>query len=195
LAAKGFAVTSVDSAEAALAAAVEARFAQAVVEMRLGKGNGFGLIRRLRELHAPTRIARHGSSSSPITTASPARSSRCAPAPTTTSRSRPIPATPLRVERVRWEHIKRVFEQCGRNRTETARRLGMHRRSLQRMLTKRKRVPCPRDSPTPWAGRAEVPRGQPGARVVFSNRSIASISEGPTLASAAPPFSKYRGVV
>jgi len=56
LVARGFAVTSVDSAKAALAAAIETRFAYAVVEMRLDKGDGFGLIRRLRELHAPARI-------------------------------------------------------------------------------------------------------------------------------------------
>jgi hypothetical protein len=81
LAAKGFAVTSVDSAETALAA--ETRFAYAVVEMRLGKGDGFGLIRDYAS-YTPRR----GSSSSPITTASPARSWQCAPAPTTTSPSR-----------------------------------------------------------------------------------------------------------
>ncbi len=44
---------------------------------------------------------------------------------------------PMSADRVRWEHIQRVFEQCNRNVSETARRLGMHRRTLQRILAKR----------------------------------------------------------
>ncbi len=45
--------------------------------------------------------------------------------------------TPMSADRVRWEHIQRVFEQCNRNVSETARRLAMHRRTLQRILSKR----------------------------------------------------------
>jgi two-component system response regulator RegA len=44
---------------------------------------------------------------------------------------------PMSADRVRWEHIQRVFEQCNRNVSETARRLNMHRRTLQRILSKR----------------------------------------------------------
>ena len=44
---------------------------------------------------------------------------------------------PMSADRVRWEHIQRVFEQCNRNVSETARRLGMHRRTLDRILRKR----------------------------------------------------------
>jgi two-component system response regulator RegA len=44
---------------------------------------------------------------------------------------------PMSADRVRWEHIQRVFEQCNRNVSETARRLNMHRRTLQRILNKR----------------------------------------------------------
>ena len=46
-------------------------------------------------------------------------------------------AQPMSADRVRWEHIQRVFEMCERNVSETARRLGMHRRTLQRILAKR----------------------------------------------------------
>jgi two-component system, response regulator RegA len=56
------------------------------------------------------------------------------------SRSRdlpPVPDTPLCAQRQRWEHIHRIFEQCGRNIAETSRRLGMHRRTLHRILAKR----------------------------------------------------------
>jgi two-component system response regulator RegA len=44
---------------------------------------------------------------------------------------------PMSADRIRWEHIQRVFEQCNRNVSETARRLNMHRRTLQRILSKR----------------------------------------------------------
>jgi two-component system response regulator RegA len=48
----------------------------------------------------------------------------------------PPPQDPMSADRVRWEHIQRVYEQCGRNVSETARRLRMHRRTLQRILSK-----------------------------------------------------------
>jgi two-component system response regulator RegA len=48
----------------------------------------------------------------------------------------PPPEDPMSADRVRWEHIQRVYEQCGRNVSETARRLKMHRRTLQRILAK-----------------------------------------------------------
>ena len=47
------------------------------------------------------------------------------------------PSRPMSADRVRWEHIHRVYEVCGRNVSETARRLNMHRRTLQRILTRR----------------------------------------------------------
>ena len=49
----------------------------------------------------------------------------------------PPPDNPLSADRVRWEHIQRVYELCDRNVSETARRLNMHRRTLQRILAKR----------------------------------------------------------
>jgi len=55
------------------------------------------------------------------------------------ARGRPLPPPPeqpMSADRVRWEHIQRVFEQCDRNVSETARRLNMHRRTLQRILAK-----------------------------------------------------------
>ncbi len=48
-----------------------------------------------------------------------------------------VDSRPMSADRIRWEHIQRVFEQCGRNVSETARRLNMHRRTLQRILSKR----------------------------------------------------------
>ncbi len=48
-----------------------------------------------------------------------------------------LPENPMSADRVRWEHIQRVYEMCDRNVSETARRLNMHRRTLQRILAKR----------------------------------------------------------
>ena len=52
-------------------------------------------------------------------------------------RARPAAGKPMSADRVRWEHIQRVYEMCDRNVSETARRLNMHRRTLQRILAKR----------------------------------------------------------
>ena len=52
-------------------------------------------------------------------------------------RKPPPPINPMSADRVKWEHIQRVFELCNRNVSETARRLSMHRRTLQRILAKR----------------------------------------------------------
>jgi two-component system, response regulator RegA len=49
----------------------------------------------------------------------------------------PPPENPMSADRVRWEHIQRVYQQCNCNVSETARRLNMHRRTLQRILSKR----------------------------------------------------------
>src|SRR5262249_58045376 len=55
---------------------------------------------------------------------------------TTTEKSE-LPQNPMSADRVRWEHIQRIYEMCNRNVSETARRLNMHRRTLQRILAKR----------------------------------------------------------
>jgi two-component system response regulator RegA len=149
LMARGFAVVGVESPPAALAAAQEAAFAYAVLELRLG-GGGLELIRQLRERHAAMRIVvvtdhdsfatvilalRAGADdhlAKPVTEAE-LTDALLGQAPTLP----PVPETPLGLQRVCWEHIQRILAQCDRNVTETARRLGMGRRSLQRILSKR----------------------------------------------------------
>ena len=131
--------------------AARSAFDHAVVDLRLGGGDGLALVADA----APDRAPTCGSSSSPTPTASrrsswPARRRRrlsCAkpvdegelidalldrapPLP-------PVPQTPSGLHRTCWEHVMRVYEQCDRNMTQTAQRLGMHRRSLQRFLSKR----------------------------------------------------------
>lgn len=56
---------------------------------------------------------------------------------TASGKQPPPPENPMSADRVRWEHIQRVFELCDQNVSETARRLNMHRRTLQRILAKR----------------------------------------------------------
>lgn len=50
-------------------------------------------------------------------------------------RSEP-PKHPMTADRVHWEHIQNIYQVCGRNVSEAARRLAMHRRTLQRVLAK-----------------------------------------------------------
>ena len=118
--------------------------------MRLADGNGIDLVGRLRALHPRMRnviitdVASFASVvralqagavdylGKPLSDADliDALLDRRPPLPT-------VPETPLGLHRVCWEYIQRIHEQGGRNVSETARRLGMHRRSLQRILSKR----------------------------------------------------------
>jgi two-component system response regulator RegA len=151
----GFAVTSVRSTHAALTAAAETPFAHAVVELRLGRDSGLELIKQLREFQPSMRIVvvTGFDSFASVTLAVKAGAVDyfakpvdelalvdallgCAPM------LPPVPDTPLGLKRIHWEYIQRIFEQSGRNVTKAAQRLSMHRRTLQRILTKR--APCPR---------------------------------------------------
>jgi two-component system response regulator RegA len=144
-------VTSFGSAHAALAAAAETRFTYATVELRLGRDSGLKLITKLRELHAPMRIVvvtGFGSFASVIL-ALKAGAVDYLPKPVNEGELvhalldgcltmlPVVPETPLGLERRYWEHIQRVWEQCDRNVSAAARLLGMHRRTLQRILAKR----------------------------------------------------------
>jgi two-component system response regulator RegA len=158
LAPAGFAVTSVDGAAAALEAVAEARFDYAVVELRPGRDGGLGLVRELRRLggggmrivvvtgfdsFASVVLALRAGADDYL--AKPVHERQLLDALLDRGPAGavpPVPETPLGLSRVAWEHIQRIFEQCGRNVTATALRLGMHRRTLQRMLGKR--APPPR---------------------------------------------------
>jgi two-component system, response regulator RegA len=163
LAARGFTVTAVDGAQAALAAAAETEFAYAVVEIPPGKGSGLQPIKELHELRAPMRIVvtTDHDSFAAVILALRAGAADYLPKPLgeeelvdallgRTPISPPVPETPLGLQRRRWEHIQRVLEQCGRNLSEAARCLRMHRHTLQRILGKRAPRPraCNRDDAT-----------------------------------------------
>ncbi len=155
LTAKGFAVTGANTARTALHAAVQTSFAYAVVDIEIERrracdDHGLTLVRQLRERDASMRIVVTTDHDSFVSVILVLRAGADDLLPNPVSDIQlanalladrpslpPIPETPLRSERVCWEHIQRVFEQCDRNVTEAARRLRMHRRSLQRILSKR----------------------------------------------------------
>jgi len=147
---RGFTVQSAESIAEALDMAQRLPPAYAVVDMRLEDGNGLDLVPRLRSLREDMRVVvltGYGNIASAVAAvktgavdylAKPAVADAVAAALLReTDNSPEPPENPMSADRVRWEHIQRVYEQCGRNVSETARRLNMHRRTLQRILAKR----------------------------------------------------------
>jgi two-component system response regulator RegA len=124
--------------------------AYAVLDLRLGDGNGLDLVSELRGLHPDTRVViltGYGNLATAVAAvkegaidylAKPVDPEDLVTALLAPEGERPEPpAEPMSADRVRWEHIQRVYELCDRNVSETARRLKMHRRTLQRILAKR----------------------------------------------------------
>lgn len=122
----------------------------AVLDLRLGDGNGLDLVSELRALHPATRVVvltGYGNLATAVAAvkegaidylAKPADPEDLIQALLAAEGERPQPPEePMSADRVRWEHIQRVYELCDRNVSETARRLKMHRRTLQRILAKR----------------------------------------------------------
>jgi two-component system response regulator RegA len=122
----------------------------AVLDMRLTEGSGLDLVRTLRELRPEVRIVivtGYGNIATAVAAikagaadylAKPVDADDVVNALLRSGQGLPPPRdNPMSADRVRWEHIQRVFEQCNRNVSETARRLNMHRRTLQRILNKR----------------------------------------------------------
>jgi len=140
------------AASVAEATTVSRRIAPAfaVIDMRLADGNGLEIIPVLRKMRPDARIVvltGYGNLASAVAAikagandylAKPAAADQVAAALLSGDDEclPPPPESPMSADRVRWEHIQRVFEQCRRNVSETARRLKMHRRTLQRILNK-----------------------------------------------------------
>jgi len=147
---RGFQVETAESVEEAVAKARAHAPAYAVVDMRLGDGNGLDVVAAIREKRADARtiiLTGYGNIATAVTAvklgavdylSKPADADDVFAALTRTSSERAAPPeNPMSADRVRWEHIQRVYEMCERNVSETARRLNMHRRTLQRILAKR----------------------------------------------------------
>ncbi|MDO5632545.1 MAG: ActR/PrrA/RegA family redox response regulator transcription factor [Paracoccus sp. (in: a-proteobacteria)] len=147
---RGFRTTAVLSVAEAMKAIAQSPPAYAVVDLRLEDGSGLDVVEALNEARPDCRaivLTGYGAIASAVAAVKMGATdylSKPADANDVTSALLasgdilpPPPQEPMSADRVRWEHIQRVFEQCDRNVSETARRLHMHRRTLQRILAKR----------------------------------------------------------
>ncbi len=147
---RGFIVSAFDSVPAAIDFVKRAAPAYAVVDLRLGDGNGLDVVAAIHELRPSTRVVMltgYGNIATAVAAvksgavdylAKPADADDVERALLAVPGQAPKPPeNPMSADRVRWEHIQRVYELCNRNVSETARRLNMHRRTLQRILAKR----------------------------------------------------------
>lgn len=147
---RGFTVSRAASVAEARALLAENAPAFAVVDLRLEDGNGLDVVDAIREARADARIVvltGYGAIATAVAAvkmgatdylSKPADADEVTRALLARGETLPPPPeTPMSADRVRWEHIQRVYEQCDRNVSETARRLHMHRRTLQRILAKR----------------------------------------------------------
>jgi two-component system response regulator RegA len=146
---RGFIVATADGVATGVAAASQNPPAFAVVDLRLGDGRGLDVVSALRAARPGARIVMltgYGNIATAVAAVKagavdylpkPADADMVERALLAREDSTPEPPEdPMSADRVRWEHIQRVFELCDRNVSETARRLKMHRRTLQRILSK-----------------------------------------------------------
>ena len=146
---RGFDVVTAASIAEAQAALGERVPAFAVLDMRLEDGNGLKIVEAIRERREDARIIMltgYGAIATAVVAVKagavdylqkPADADDVVKALLATGDAPEPPDNPMSADRVRWEHIQRVYELCDHNVSETARRLGMHRRTLQRILAKR----------------------------------------------------------
>jgi two-component system response regulator RegA len=146
---RGFVVSTAESVTAGVAAATAHPPAFAVVDQRLGDGSGLEVVTALRSARPEARIVvltGYGNIATAVAAVKagaldylpkPADADAVERALLAGEGQTPEPPEdPMSADRVRWEHIQRIFELCDRNVSETARRLKMHRRTLQRILSK-----------------------------------------------------------
>jgi two-component system response regulator RegA len=146
---RGFQPTLVASVSEALSAVKTHAPAFAVVDMRLEDGNGLGVVEAIHAARPDARVIMltgYGNIASAVAAVKagavdylpkPADADDVVRALLARDDGPAPPENPMSADRVRWEHIQRVYELCGHNVSETARRLNMHRRTLQRILAKR----------------------------------------------------------
>ena len=147
---KGFVVTKAVGVKQGITMAQNSPPGFAVVDLRLNDGNGLEVVKEIQKQNKNSRIVMlTGYGNIPTAVAAvkagaidyipkPANADDVEKALLALSESKAKPPeNPMSADRVKWEHIHRVFELCNRNVSETARRLKMHRRTLQRILSKR----------------------------------------------------------
>jgi two-component system response regulator RegA len=147
---RGFEVRMAESVAEGIVEVSKAPPGYAVVDLRLADGNGLDVIETLHSARPDARavvLTGYGNIATAVTAvklgaidylAKPADADAVYGALVGDKDNRAaLPDNPMSADRVRWEHIQRVYELCQRNVSETARRLNMHRRTLQRILAKR----------------------------------------------------------
>ena len=147
---RGFVVSVAETVADGLDRVEKAPPAFAVVDMRLADGSGLDVISALKKRRPDARgivLTGYGNIATAVTAvklgavdylSKPADADQIIAALLALEGRKPEPPeNPMSADRVRWEHIQRIYELCGRNVSETARRLNMHRRTLQRILAKR----------------------------------------------------------
>ena len=147
---RGFEVTAVASVAEANDIATKSPPAYAVLDLRLEDGSGLAVVEALNKSRPDCRVVMltgYGAIATAVAAvkagaldylAKPADPEDIVKALLASPDEKPEPPeNPMSADRIRWEHIQRVYELCGHNVSETARRLNMHRRTLQRILAKR----------------------------------------------------------
>ena len=147
---KGFQVSQAEGVKKGLESVKQKKPAFGVVDLRLGDGNGLEVVKEIQSSNSKSRVVMltgYGNIPTAVAAikqgaidylAKPADADDVERALLADPNSKAAPPeNPMSADRVKWEHIHRVFELCNRNVSETARRLKMHRRTLQRILSKR----------------------------------------------------------
>lgn len=147
---RGYSVTTAESVSDGIRLATGGKPAYAVVDLRLDDGSGLEVVAALHEVRPDARVivlTGYGNIATAVEAvklgavdylSKPADADDVdAALQAEPGEKAPPPENPMSADRVRWEHIQRVYELCNRNVSETARRLNMHRRTLQRILAKR----------------------------------------------------------
>jgi len=147
---KGFVVSQAESVKVGIESVISTKPAFAVVDLRLNDGNGLEVVKEIQKNNSNSRVIMltgYGNIPTAVAAikegaidylAKPADADDVEKALLADPDKKAAPPeSPMSADRVKWEHIHRVFELCNRNVSETARRLKMHRRTLQRILSKK----------------------------------------------------------
>ena len=147
---KGFTVSLAENVVEAIAIIKDVQPKYAVIDLRIGRENGLDLVEQMHQICPDSRavmLTGYGNIATAVAAvkagaidylSKPADADDVEKALLANPDGKPSPPdNPMSADRVRWEHIQRVYELCNHNVSETARRLNMHRRTLQRILAKR----------------------------------------------------------
>ena len=147
---KGFKVSQAESVKKGISSIKQQKTSFAVVDLRLGDGNGLEVVKEIQKSNSKSRVIMltgYGNISIAVAAIKQGAIDYLAKPADADDGERALladpnekaapPENPMSADRVKWEHIHRVFELCNRNVSETARRLKKHRRTLQRILSKK----------------------------------------------------------